>query len=525
MDRPVDDVYSQTHTRLLSLLSKSTPCILPTEGDVARAVSSLTPCLQNDGIGTARAIEHLLEDIVPALNASSLSANYYGFVTGGATPAASIADQIVSICDQNVQVHLPKETAATVIEDRTLKLLLELLNLDPAIWTGRTFTTGATASNVLGLACGRDQVVQTAPQKRGVPRANVASSGLVAACLEAGIRKIQILTTMPHSSLRKASSIVGLGRAAVEALPLSDEQPWKFDLRKLEEKLKAPGTASIVAISCGEVNTGRFATESLQEFKHIRALCDQNGAWIHVDGAFGLFGRMLDRNSEFEAISSSCDGIELADSITGDAHKILNVVGSGNRFNDSPNTYALYKPYDCGFFFCRWPNVASQVFQNSNAAYLAEATTADPDKILSPLNIGIENSRRFRALPVYATLTAYGRALYQEMLEQQIRLARAVAGCILKHSDFELLPGFPEPSDGKIHHTFIIVLFRAKDDGLNRELVGMINSTGKIYVSGTVWDGNPASRIAVSNWRIDERRDLAIVTNVLEEVVEKWRNA
>jgi glutamate/tyrosine decarboxylase-like PLP-dependent enzyme len=288
MDRPVDDLYSQTHSWLLSLVSKTAPSILPTEGNIARAVSSMTPHLRNDGIGTARTIEHLMDDIVPALNASSLSPNYYGFVTGGATPAACIADQIVSIYDQNVQVHLPKETAATAIEDRALKLLLELLNLDPARWTGRTFTTGATASNVLGLACGRDQVVQAALQKRGVPSTNVANSGLVAACLEAGIRKIQILTTMPHSSLGKASSIVGLGRAAVEALPLSDEQPWKFDLQKLEEKLKAPDTASIVVISCGEVNTGRFATESLQEFKHIRTLCDQNGAWTHVDGGKSL---------------------------------------------------------------------------------------------------------------------------------------------------------------------------------------------------------------------------------------------
>jgi glutamate/tyrosine decarboxylase-like PLP-dependent enzyme len=256
--------------------------------NIERAVSSLTPHLENDGVGTRKAIEHLMEDIVPALNASSLSPNYYGFVTGGSTPAACIADQIVSICDQNVQVHLPKETATTVVEDRSLKLLLELLKLDAARWTGRTFTTGATASNMLGLACARDQVVQNALQRKGVPATNVADSGLIAACLEAGVRKIQVLTAMPHSSLGKASSVVGLGHAAIEALPLSGDQPWKFDLQKLEEKLKAPGTASIVVISCGEVNTGRYSTESFEEFHGIRTLCDTYDAWIHVDGGKSL---------------------------------------------------------------------------------------------------------------------------------------------------------------------------------------------------------------------------------------------
>ncbi|KAH0556040.1 hypothetical protein GP486_006019 [Trichoglossum hirsutum] len=452
MDEFINDVYSQTHSKLVTLLSENTPNILPMVGDIEGAVSSLTPHLPNDGLGTHETIEHLMKNIVPALNASSLSPNYYGFVTGGTTPAACIADQIVSIYDQNVQVHLPKETIATAVEDRALKMLLELLELDPTRWTGRTFTTGATASNVLGLACARDHVVQNFLQRKGVSSISVANSGLIAACLEAGIRKIQILTAMPHSSLGKASSIAGLGRTAIEVLPLSDDQPWRLNLQKLEEKLKTPGTASIVAISCGEVNTGRFSTESIEELGHIRALCDIYHAWIHIDG-----------------------------------------------------------------------DVTQQVFQNSNAAYLTSATTTSSDNIRSPLNIGIENSRRFRALPVYATLTAYGRRSYQKMLARQIRFARAVADYILKHPAFELLPQLLESHEDKIRHTYIIVLFCAKDDALNRELVQMINATGKIYVSGTTWGGKPASRIAASNWRVDEERDFSIVRNVLEEVLGMWR--
>jgi glutamate/tyrosine decarboxylase-like PLP-dependent enzyme len=230
---------------------------------------------------------------------------------------------------------------------------------------------------------------------------------------------------------------------------------------------------------------------------------------------------MLDPSSEFDAIRGGCDGIELADSITGDAHKILNVVSLSRESNGSPNTDTSCKPYDCGFFFCRWPHIATQVFQNSNAAYLSEATAPDPDKIPSPLNIGIENSRRFRALPVYATLTAYGRTPYQKMHQQQIRLARSIASHILAHPAFELLPSTPK---AKIQHTYIIVLFRAQDNELNHELVRLINRTSRIYVSGTVWDGQPASRIAIANWKTDEKRDLQLIKDVLEEVVEKWRN-
>ena len=203
-------------------------------------------------------------------------------------------------------------------------------------------------------------------------------------------------------------------------------------------------------------------------------------------------------------MASGAQDLDFADSITGDAHKLLNV------------------PYDCGFFFCAHSEVAMQVFQNPNAAYL-NAGPAEADNIPSPLNIGIENSRRFRGLPVYATLVAYGRAGYVDMLERQVRLARAVASYIDRHNDFEILPEHLQGSSTMIEHIFIIVLFRAKDDILNRELVSRINATSRMYVSGTQWSGSPASRIAVANWQVDPRRDLAIVEAVLEGVLAVWK--
>lgn len=196
------------------------------------------------------------------------------------------------------------------------------------------------------------------------------------------------------------------------------------------------------------------------------------------------------------------EGLELADSITGDAHKLLNV------------------PYDCGFFFSRHANVAKEVFQNPNAAYLnSGGPTAE--SIQSPLNIGLENSRRFRALPVYATLVSYGRDGYRDMLQRQIRFARRIARYFSQHEDFDLLPQSQyDKVDEKI---YIIILFRAKDAHLNATLVQRVNASSQMYVSGTSWDGKPACRIAVANWQVDIERDFAIVRSVVEGIIERLR--
>ena len=197
----------------------------------------------------------------------------------------------------------------------------------------------------------------------------------------------------------------------------------------------------------------------------------------------------------------------MADSITGDAHKFLNV------------------PYDCGFFFCRHRDLAKQVFQNANAAYLntVSAGNGGYEPIESPLNIGIENSRRFRGLPVYATLIAYGYAGYKDMLERQIRFARAIAGFIFEHPAYELLPESLAGKERINQDVFIVVLFKAKDVAMNMDLVRRINRDNRMYVSGTKWQGQPASRIAVANWQVDVTRDLVLVKTVLESVLSDQR--
>ena len=190
-------------------------------------------------------------------------------------------------------------------------------------------------------------------------------------------------------------------------------------------------------------------------------------------------------------------GIELADSITVDGHKLLNV------------------PYDCGMFFTRKASVLTSVCKNPNAAYLSGGAS----DIQSPLSVGLENSRRFRALPAYAVLLSEGRDKISEMLARMVRLARGITMVIQESDDYVLLPD----ENSKIEDVHIIILFRAKDDSLNDILVETINKTREWYVSGTSWRGQKAVRVAVSNWRVDEEVDLAVVRGSLEKIADEHK--
>ncbi|KAH7394076.1 pyridoxal phosphate-dependent transferase [Phaeosphaeria sp. MPI-PUGE-AT-0046c] len=497
------DSTIQTINMAVARLQMKPPSqVLPLPHSIGHARNQLAPKLPTEGLGLSETIKHLEEDLGPGLNASSRSPNYYGFVTGGCTPAASIADNYVTAFDQNVAVHLPDESIATDVEDRALSLLCELLDFQPKSWPHRTFTTGATASNVLGLACGREYVIAEASAHRTDAEVSVGEHGIVEAMRRAGLDKIQILTTVPHSSLSKAAAILGLGRASIKHVGRK-EAPHKFDMNVLRSMMEQPSLGSIIAVSASEVNTGLYATSGMEEMQELRKLCDMYGAWIHVDGAFGIMGRVLDA-SQYRSITEACAGLELADSITGDGHKLLNV------------------PYDCGFFLSRHRNIAERVFQNPNAAYLA--TSNGPDSIVSPLNIGLENSRRFRALPVYASLLAYGKLGYKDMLMRQIELSRAIAKFIFESDDYVLLPESTAQLQERLQDIYIIVIIRAKDPELNKRLVDDIKATKNIYVSGTAWEGQPACRFAISNWQTHVERDLPIIKEVLQAVAAQHKS-
>lgn len=274
----------QTHT--IDTLSRPPSRLLPDQATLNKSHSSLLTELPVEGFHIRKTLNHLLLDIAPALNASSLSPNYYGFVTGGVTPAARIGETIVSLYDQSLAVHLPDETLATAVEDKALKLLMDLLRLDPNQWNG-IFTTGATASNVLGLALAREYVINSAIEKLTGDASGintVGAYGLLRACRLAGVEDIVVLTTRPHSSLAKAASTVGLGRDSV--VDVGDgNNGLSFNFEKLELLMveRCNKNAFILAVSCGEVNTGLFATYGLETMQNLRILCDRYGAWLHVD--------------------------------------------------------------------------------------------------------------------------------------------------------------------------------------------------------------------------------------------------
>ncbi|CAK7215047.1 hypothetical protein SEUCBS140593_002395 [Sporothrix eucalyptigena] len=502
--------------------------VAPTLPSVARVQTALAELPRPDHPdylrprGVRATLDHIIETIVPALNGQNLSGRYYGFVTGSVLPVAEAADNIVSALDQNLHAHLPTQTISTTVEAAALQMLTDVLGLNDDQWTGRIFTTGATASNVLGLAMGREAVIDTRLRlRRGQPPRGADSSlsapnavaelGLLRACQEAGVSDIRILTTLGHSSLYKAASIVGLGRAAIVDLPYSDDEPWRLDISAVEQTLEAAAAQSksgssvahIISISAGEINTGRFATNGLDDMQRLRAIANKYGAWIHVDAAFGLFTRALPDTAEFARLRQYTDGLELADSITSDGHKLLNV------------------PYDAGIFFSRHRRLQFEIFQNANAAYLSGGATGTSSSsnelsIPSPMNMGIENSRRFRALPVYAVLMSEGREGLATILARMVRLARGIQQILRRLPEYETFGD--EDGLDRDDETHISVLFWAKDDAINSNLAARINAPRQIYVSPTAWRGRPACRVAVSSWRVTEG-DLAVVEEVLKRAV------
>jgi glutamate/tyrosine decarboxylase-like PLP-dependent enzyme len=434
--------------------------VLP-EGAQATATGFGGP-LPQEGSGAVAALEELLGGLDAAT--ASPGPRFFHFVTGGVAPAALGADWLATALDQNAFSWIGSPLA-TRLETVSIGWLKELFEL-PAEWGG-ALTTGATAANFMGLAAARQWWGERhgrdigADGMAGLPPVPVLSSGLI------------------HTSATKALSMLGIGRGRAETF--SRDAEGRIDLPALEQALRDLGGApAIIVGNAGDVNAG--------EFDPIAALADlaeEHGAWLHVDGAFGLFARLSPRSAPLAS------GVERAHSVIADGHKWLNV------------------PYDCGFAFVRDLDLLAKVF-SLTAAYLPEEEPEPTYGYLTP-----ESSQRARSLAVWAALRAWGRSGYREMVEHHLDLAQRLAGLVDEAPDLERLADVP----------LNIVCFRYRPPGVREEDLDALNARlgedvltdGRVYVGTTSFGGKLAFRPAIVNWRTREG-DIDLFVAVVREL-------
>lgn len=397
--------------------------------------------LSEGGSGFAATLADFQARWAPGFSASA-GPRYLGFVTGGATPASLAGDWLTSTFDQNPTSGL--DSSAPHLERETVAWLRALLGL-PREFEG-TFVTGATMSNLVGLAIGREWV----GEQRGM---TVSEVGLAA------LGPIKVLSGAPHSSIYKGLAILGMGRQSLTRVPtLAGREA--VDVPALEAALKAEqGRAVIVVANAGTVNT--------VDFDDIAAIAQLKKAypfWLHVDGAFGAFAAVSPQHAQWVA------GMDQADSVCVDCHKWLNV------------------PYDSAVQFTRRRDLQVRVFQNS-AAYLGLPGN-DPDFVhLTP-----ENSRRLRALAAWFALSAYGRAGHREIVERNVAAAQALGRLIEGEPRLSLLAPV----------RMNVVCFALADEATEAATQGLlkrVSDSGVAFLTPTVLHGQWAVRAAFSNWR------------------------
>jgi glutamate/tyrosine decarboxylase-like PLP-dependent enzyme len=453
LDRVIEAVVAEARSYLAEL--DDAPVL-----EDAGATERFGGSLPEEGSGATAALTELLEG-KPAATRSP-GPRFFHFVTGGVTPAAFGADWLTTLLDQNSfsWVSSPLGARIELVAVQWLKELFEL----PADWGG-LLTTGATTANFTALGAARrwwgeqhGVDVDTAGLS-GLPRAPVFSSGYV------------------HASAVKALGMLGLGR---ELQTFSRDEVGRVDLDGLEAALQALGGAPAILIgNAGDVNSGDF--DPLDRFAD---LAERYNAWLHVDGAFGLFARLTPEAAPL------AEGVDRAASVIGDGHKWLNV------------------PYECGFAFVRAGIDLEQTFG------LAGAYLPSDDKPNYGYR-GPEASRRARAFPVWATLRAYGRAGHRELVERNLALARRLGERIEAAPDLELL------AEVKLN----IVCFRFRPDGADEVAVDELNSRlgeavledGRVYAGTTMYGGRVAFRPAITNWRTRDE-DIDYFVDVVREL-------
>ncbi|MFL6018546.1 MAG: pyridoxal phosphate-dependent decarboxylase family protein [Gaiellaceae bacterium] len=394
-------------------------------------------------------VTDLAEAAEPGVLATG-TGRYFGFVIGGALPAALAADWLTSAWDQNAGLYVGGPSAS-IVEQITREWILDLLGLPGEGSIG--FVTGTQMAHATGLAAARFHVLDAVGWDverhglQGAPRVRVL----------AGARR--------HVTIDRALRLLGLGSPTV----VEADEEGRMRAGALSRALVDGSGPTIVCAQAGEVNTGAF--DPLAE---IADACRDAHAWLHVDGAFGIWAAVSPRLRHLVA------GLELADSWTTDAHKWLNV------------------PYDSGIVLCAHPESHRRAM-TVQAAYLIQ--DEGQRRVRDQVDWVPEFSRRARGFAVYAALRSLGRTGVVELVERCCEQARRFAEQIATVRGVQVL------NEVVLNQ----VLFSFEDDERTDEALADVQAAGEVWLSGTTWNGRKAIRVSVSNWQTgDQETDLVV---------------
>jgi glutamate/tyrosine decarboxylase-like PLP-dependent enzyme len=382
-------------------------------------------------------VSHLAADADQGLVAEA-GGRYFGFVTGGSVPAALAADWLTSAWDQNASLYVAGPAAA-VVEEVAGAWLKELLGLSAD--TSHAFVTGAQMANTTALAAARHHLLARAGW-------DVERDGL-----QGAPRLRVIVGAKRHGTIDRSLRFLGLG-APTDIVPADDQGRMQADA------LRVTDAPTLICAQMGEVNTG-----SCDPIEAIADLCAAApNAWLHIDGAFGLWAAVS------EPLRHLVAGVARADSWATDAHKWLNV------------------PYDCGVVFCAHPTSHAAAI-SARAAYLQ----FDDRGARDAFDWTPESSRRARAFTVYAAIRSLGRAGIATMVERCCTHARRAAAGL---GDL----GAEVINDVVLNQ----VLFRFANDDITERILTRVRESGEAWMSGTSWDGRRAIRLSFSNWQTSD---------------------
>lgn len=413
------------------------------QADRPSLLTALGGPLANQGL-PAETIIAKLADLSHHANVVCNSPRYFGFVIGGAYPVSLAADWLVSTWDQNAGIYAISPLVS-VAEEVAAAWLLKLFGLPEDAGVG--FVTGCQMANFTCLAAARHGVLRRLGH-------DVEADGLL------GCPRIHVVTSAEsHVTIDIALRYLGFGTRTVHRVAADEQGRMRADA--LAELLAALDGPIIVCAQAGNVNTGAF-----DPLDQIAALTRAKGAWLHVDGAFGLWAQAS------PALQHLSRGIELADSWATDAHKWLNV------------------PYDCGVAMVRHAE-DHRAAMMSTAAYLVQTAGKERD----PTDWGPEFSRRARSVPVYATLAYLGTEGTAALIERSVARAQQFASLLAQEPGVHVL--------NEVVLNQVLVRFDA-DDARTRAVIAAVQAEGTCWLGGTVWHGMAAMRISVSNWATAE---------------------